>query len=75
MVGLVLVSHSRTLAAAVRELVISMSGPKLSIAIAAGVASSISVLVTMPTARLCRLASFAIGSTFGSSKGLAVRSA
>ena len=36
MVGLVLVSHSRALAAAVRELVLSMSGPKLSIAIAAG---------------------------------------
>ncbi len=36
MVGLVLVSHSRALAAAVRELVLSMSGPKLPIAIAAG---------------------------------------
>jgi len=36
MVGLVLVSHSRALALAVRELVISMSGPKLPIAIAAG---------------------------------------
>jgi phosphoenolpyruvate-protein phosphotransferase/dihydroxyacetone kinase phosphotransfer subunit len=37
MVGLVLVSHSRTLAAAAKELVVSMSGPKLPIAIAAGV--------------------------------------
>ncbi len=36
MVGLVLVSHSRALAEAVRELVLSMSGPKLPIAIAAG---------------------------------------
>ena len=36
MVGLVLVSHSRALAAAVRELVLSMSGHKLPIAIAAG---------------------------------------
>jgi multiphosphoryl transfer protein len=37
MVGLVLVSHSRTLAASVRELVIAMSGPKVPIAIAAGI--------------------------------------
>lgn len=36
MVGLVLVSHSRALAMAVRELVTSMSGSKLAIAIAAG---------------------------------------
>ncbi len=36
MVGLVLVSHSRALAEAVRELVLSMSGPKLPLAIAAG---------------------------------------
>ena len=36
MVGLVLVSHSRALAVAVRELVLSMSGHKLPIAIAAG---------------------------------------
>ncbi|HEY5703953.1 MAG TPA: phosphoenolpyruvate--protein phosphotransferase [Terrimicrobiaceae bacterium] len=36
MVGLVLVSHSRALAVAVRELVLSMSGPKLPVAIAAG---------------------------------------
>jgi multiphosphoryl transfer protein len=36
MVGLVLVSHSRALATAVRELVTSMSGSKLPIAIAAG---------------------------------------
>ncbi len=36
MVGLVLVSHSRALAMAVRQLVTSMSGPKLAIAIAAG---------------------------------------
>jgi phosphoenolpyruvate-protein phosphotransferase/dihydroxyacetone kinase phosphotransfer subunit len=36
MVGLVLVSHSRALAVAVRELVLSMSGPRLPIAIAAG---------------------------------------
>ena len=36
MIGLVLVSHSRALATAVRELVISMSGSKLPIAIAAG---------------------------------------
>ena len=37
MVGLVLVSHSRALATAVRELVLSMSGPKVSVAIAAGI--------------------------------------
>ncbi|MGA7214595.1 MAG: phosphoenolpyruvate--protein phosphotransferase [Terrimicrobiaceae bacterium] len=37
MVGLVLVSHSRALATAVRELMLSMSGPKLSVAIAAGI--------------------------------------
>ena len=49
MVGLVLVSHSRTLAAAVRELVISMSGPKLSIAIAAGVGEDRSELGTDAT--------------------------
>ena len=36
MVGLVLVSHSRALATAVRELVLSMSGPDLRIAVAAG---------------------------------------
>ena len=36
MVGLVLVSHSRALAVAFRELVLSMSGHKLPIAIAAG---------------------------------------
>ena len=36
MVGLVLVSHSHTLATAVKELVISMSGSELPIAIAAG---------------------------------------
>jgi phosphocarrier protein FPr len=36
MVGLVLVSHSRALATAVRELVTSMTGSKLAIAIAAG---------------------------------------
>ena len=36
MVGLVLVSHSRALATAVQELVTSMSGSKLPIAIAAG---------------------------------------
>ncbi len=36
MVGLVLVSHSHTLATAVKELVVAMAGPKLPIAIAAG---------------------------------------
>jgi phosphoenolpyruvate-protein phosphotransferase/dihydroxyacetone kinase phosphotransfer subunit len=36
MVGLVLVSHSRTLALAVKELVVAMAGPELPIAIAAG---------------------------------------
>ena len=36
MVGLVLVSHSRALASAVQELVVSMSGSQLPIAIAAG---------------------------------------
>jgi multiphosphoryl transfer protein len=36
MVGLVLVSHSRALATALQELVTSMSGAKLPIAIAAG---------------------------------------
>ncbi|HEY5778748.1 MAG TPA: dihydroxyacetone kinase phosphoryl donor subunit DhaM, partial [Terrimicrobiaceae bacterium] len=36
MVGLVLVSHSRALAMAVRELVLSMSGTTLPVAIAAG---------------------------------------
>jgi len=36
MVGIVLVSHSRTLALAVRELVLSMTGPALPLAVAAG---------------------------------------
>ena len=36
MVGIVLVSHSHALAVAVKELVVAMAGPKLSIAIAAG---------------------------------------
>ena len=49
MVGLVLVSHSRTLATAVRELVISMSGPTLPIAIAAGVGEDRSELGTDAT--------------------------
>ena len=37
MVGIVLVSHSRALALAVRELVLSMTGGKLALALAAGV--------------------------------------
>jgi phosphocarrier protein FPr len=36
MVGIVLVSHSHSLAVAVKELVIAMAGPKLPIAVAAG---------------------------------------
>ena len=36
MVGLVLVSHSHAMAMAVKELVVAMAGPKLSIAVAAG---------------------------------------
>jgi phosphocarrier protein FPr len=36
MVGIVLVSHSQAMALAVKELVVSMAGPKLAIAIAAG---------------------------------------
>jgi phosphocarrier protein FPr len=49
MVGLVLVSHSRALAAAVRELVLSMSGPKLPIMIAAGTGEDRSELGTDAT--------------------------
>ncbi|MET0253124.1 MAG: phosphoenolpyruvate--protein phosphotransferase [Terrimicrobiaceae bacterium] len=49
MVGLVLVSHSRALAAAVRELVLSMSGPKLPIMIAAGTGADRSELGTDAT--------------------------
>ena len=49
MVGLVLVSHSRELAAAVRELVLSMSGSKLPIAIAAGTGEDRSELGTDAT--------------------------
>jgi phosphoenolpyruvate-protein phosphotransferase/dihydroxyacetone kinase phosphotransfer subunit len=49
MVGLVLVSHSRALAVAIRELVISMSGHKLPIAIAAGTGADRSELGTDAT--------------------------
>jgi phosphoenolpyruvate-protein phosphotransferase/dihydroxyacetone kinase phosphotransfer subunit len=49
MVGLVLVSHSRSLAVAVRELVISMSGSRLPIAIAAGIGKDRSELGTDAT--------------------------
>jgi phosphocarrier protein FPr len=46
MVGIVLVSHSRALATAVKELVVSMAGPKLQIAIAAGAGEEHSELGT-----------------------------
>jgi len=36
MVGIVLVSHSKALATAVRELVAAMAGPKLALRVAAG---------------------------------------
>jgi phosphoenolpyruvate-protein phosphotransferase/dihydroxyacetone kinase phosphotransfer subunit len=49
MVGLVLVSHSRALAIAVQELVTSMSGAKLPIAIAAGTGAERSELGTDAT--------------------------
>jgi phosphoenolpyruvate-protein phosphotransferase/dihydroxyacetone kinase phosphotransfer subunit len=49
MVGLVLVSHSRALAIAVRELVLSMSGPKLPVAIAAGIGTDRAELGTEAT--------------------------
>jgi multiphosphoryl transfer protein len=49
MVGLVLVSHSRALAMAVQELVTSMSGAKLPIAIAAGTGKERSELGTDAT--------------------------